>query len=236
MMLGTWINVLAILAGGAMGCLLGGKLPERLRQTVMAGVGLFTLAYSLQMFMKTHNALIVVGSIVLGALLGEWWGIEMGLEKLGAFLELRFTGVESTAGSRFLKGFLSTSLIVCIGPVAILGSIQDGLTGNVELLAVKSVLDFFIALTFASTFGVGVLFSALPILVYQGGITLLAGQVQTFITDVMMDELTATGGVILMGVAISGMLEIKRIRSGNFLPALFIAPLIVWIVNKLGLG
>ena len=118
--------------------------------------------------------------------------------------------------------------------MTILGSIQDGLTGNYELLAVKSVLDGFASLAFASTLGMGVLFSTLVILVFQGGISLLAVQLNALVTTPMLNEMTAAGGVILMGLALSSLLEIKKIRVGNFLPALAIAPLIVWILNLLG--
>ena len=133
-----------------------------------------------------------------------------------------------------MRGFLTASLLFCVGPIAILGSIQDGLTGNYNLLAVKSVLDGFAALAFSSTLGVGVLFSALMILVYQGSVSLLAAQLNAIVTSSMMNEMTATGGVILMGLAISSLLEIKKIRAGNFLPALVIAPLIVWILSLFG--
>ena len=135
--------------------------------------------------------------------------------------------------NKFIKGFITTSLVVCIGPMAILGSIEDGLTGNYSTLAIKSILDGFIAMGFASSLGYGVLFSAFMVLFYQGGISLLAGQVQNIATDSMMNELSATGGVILMGIAISNLLEIKKIRTGNFLPALIIAPLIVWVISLL---
>ena len=130
-----------------------------------------------------------------------------------------------------MRGFLTASLLFCVGPLTILGSIQDGLNGDYKLLAVKSVLDGFAAMAFASTLGVGVMFSAIVILVYQGGISLLAAQLNAIVTASMMNELTATGGVILVGLAISSLLEIKKIRIGNFLPALAIAPLIVWILN-----
>jgi hypothetical protein len=123
------------------------------------------------------------------------------------------------------------SLLFCIGPIAILGSIQAGLTGDYNLLVIKSVLDGFAAMAFASTLGVGVLFSAAMILVYQGAITLLAAQLNAIATKPMLAEMTATGGVLLLGIAISSLLEIKKIRVGNFLPALFLAPLIVWIIN-----
>jgi len=234
-MTGTIINIITVLVGGALGLFFGSRLPERLKGTVIAGMGLFTAAIGVQMFLKTENPLIVLGSILIGILLGEWWGIEDKLQNLGRVLEERFTvDPESSTSSKFVRGFLTTSLLFCVGPMTILGSIQDGLTGNYELLAVKSVLDGFAALAFASTLGIGVLFSTLVILVFQGGISLLAVQLNELVTTPMLNEMTATGGVILMGLAFSSLLEIKKIRTGNFLPALAIAPLIVWILNLLG--
>ncbi len=229
-MIGTLINIAAVLLGGSLGLFLGGRLPERLKGTVTAGMGLFTAAIGVQMFLKTQIPLIVLGSLILGALLGEWWKIEDGLQNLGIILEKRILGGDGKGSSRFVRGFLTSSLIFCVGPMTILGSIQDGLTGNYNLLAVKSVLDGFVALAFASTLGVGVLFSAVVILVYQGGLSLLAAQLNQIVNPAMMNEMTAAGGVMLLGLAISSMLEIKPIRVGNFLPALVIAPLIVAIL------
>ena len=229
-MIGTFINVAAILIGGSLGLLFGGRLPERLKATVIAGMGLFTAVTGIKMFLETQNSLIVLGSLVIGALLGEWWRIEDGLQRLGGILESRFSRADSESG-RFVRGFMVASLLFCIGPIAILGSIQAGLTGDINLLVIKSVLDGFASMAFASTLGVGVLFSAAMILLYQGSITLLAAQLNALATKPMMAELTATGGVLLLGIALSSLLEIKKIRVGNFLPALVIAPLIVWIVS-----
>lgn len=231
-MTGTLINVATILAGGLIGMFLGGKLQERWKQTVVSGLGLFTLAYAFSLFLKTQNALIVLGSLLIGMLLGEWWRIEDGLTQLGVRLEARFNKNNENGGSaRFIKGFLTATLLFIIGPMAILGSIQDGLTGNYDTLLVKAILDGFAAMAFASSFGVGVLFSAFPVLIYQGGISLLAQQVQNIATTDMITELTATGGVVLAGLAISNILEIKKIRTGSFLPALIIAPIIVFILG-----
>lgn len=233
-MTGTFINVAAILIGGLIGLFFGAHIPERFKNTVIAGMGLFTAAMGLHMFFKSGNQLIVLGALIIGALLGEWIGIENGLQALGEILEKRFSqDTESGASSRFVRGFMVSSLLYCIGPIAILGSIQDGLSGDYNLLAVKSTLDGFASIAFASTLGVGVLFSSIIILIYQGGISLLANQLNAIITDPMMAEMTATGGVILMGVAFSNLLEIKKMRVGNFLPALAVAPLIVWIINAL---
>jgi uncharacterized protein len=241
-MTGTIINVIAILIGAALGTLLGGRLPERMRHTIMAGMGLFTFAIGLQMFFKTANSLVVLSSLVIGTLLGEWAQIEEGIRWLGRMLEQRVMPHNGTAEEhlarqeRFVRGFFTASLLFCVGPIAILGSIQDGLSGNYQLLAVKSVLDGFASLAFASSLGIGVIFSALPILVYQGGITLAATQIQPYITGPMMTEMTSTGGILLMAIAISSLLEIKPIRTGNLLPALFIAPLLVAVLTLMGIN
>jgi len=237
-MIGTFLNMGTVLLGGTLGLLFGSRLPDRLRKTVIAGLGLFTLAYGIYNFLKTQNPLIVLGSLLIGALLGEWWRIEDGLQFVGKWLESRFNrrpaeSSENDASGRFIRAFLTASLVFCVGPMTILGSIQDGLKGDYSLLAIKSVLDGFGALAFASTLGVGVLFSVFVILIYQGGISLLASQLNAIITPAMMSEMTAVGGVLLLGIAISSLLEIKPIRVGNFLPSLAIAPLIVALLSFL---
>ncbi len=232
-MTGTIINVIAVLMGGTIGLFFGSRIPERFKNTIIAGLGLFTAAMGLQMFLKSENPLIVLGALLIGALLGEWWKIEDGLQSLGQTLEKRFSKESETgSGSRFVRGFMVASLLFCVGPMTILGSIQDGLTGDYNLLAVKSTLDGFASIAFASTLGIGVLFSSLVVLFFQGGISLMAGLLSSIISDPMMNEMTATGGVILLGLAVSNLLEIKKIRVGNFLPALAIAPLIVWVLGK----
>jgi uncharacterized membrane protein YqgA involved in biofilm formation len=234
-MLGTLVNVATILVGGLLGLLLGSRLPERVRQTVIAGLGLFTLAYGLKLFLSTQNALAVLGSLLIGVLLGEWMQIDRALQQLGIWLEGRFARTEDrSSDSRFVRGFVTASLVFCVGPMAILGSIQDGLTGDYQTLVVKAVLDGFGALAFASSLGVGVLFSAAIVLLYQGTISLLAVQVQSVVTDAMMVEMNATGGVLLLAIALSSLLEIKKLRTGNFLPALLIAPFMVLLMKWLG--
>lgn len=225
-MTGTLLNLATVLTGGALGLLLGARLPERLRRTVTSGMGLFTVALGLQMFLQTDNALIVLGSLLIGALLGEWARLEDGLLHLGDMLQARLAH-DGQGGSHMAHAFLTASLLFCVGPMTILGSLQDGLTGDFRLLAVKSALDGFAALALASTLGPGVLFSGVVILIYQGGLSLLAGWLAPLITDPMMNELTATGGVILIGLAISSLLELRPIRVGSFLPALLVAPLLV---------
>lgn len=231
-MTGTFINVAAILIGGTIGLLFGSRIPEAFKNTVIAGMGIFTAAMGMGMFLESENQLIVLGALIIGALVGEWIGIEDKLQALGQTLEKRFSRESETgSSSKFVRGFMVSSLLFCIGPIAIIGSIQDGLSGDYNLLAVKSTLDGFASIAFASTLGVGVLFSSVIILIYQGGVSLLANQLNAIVTDPMMAEMTATGGILLIGVAVSNLLEIKKIRVGNFLPALVAAPLIVWMLS-----
>jgi uncharacterized protein len=225
-MLGTAINVGSILAGSVIGVSIGSRLPERMRQTVLNGLGLLTLLVGLQMALGTGNVLIVLGAILLGGLLGEILRIHDGLERFGAFLQSVLSG---SRDSLFGEGFVTASLVFCIGPMAILGSIQDGMTGDYRLLTVKSVLDGFAAIAFSASLGWGVSLSALSILLYQGGITLFATTLSRILTDPMITEMTAAGGLIIVGISLK-LLDLKDIRLANFLPALAIAPLIVLIV------
>lgn len=235
-MTGTWINIVAVLAGGGLGLVLGARFSDRLRQTIVAVLGLFTSGLGLRMFLETQQPILALGGLALGAVLGEWWRVEDRLESLGHWLETR-SGLhrqEQASENRFVRGFLASSLLFCVGPMTILGSVQDGLRGDYSLLAVKSVLDGFASMALASTLGVGVLFSVLVILIYQGGLTLLAAQVNTILTSGMTAEMTAAGGLMLLGLAISTLLELKRIRVGNLLPGLVVAPLLVAIQAPAG--
>lgn len=251
-MTGTIINIASVLIGGIAGILIGARLPERVRNTVIAGLGLFTAGIGIKMFIKTEQPIIVLISLLIGCLLGEWWRIEERLERLGSFLEQRFTRQSGSVNNqiikkdslqndglaenrRFVRGFLTASLVFCVGPMTIIGSIQDGLYGDYNLLAIKSVLDGFASLAFASSLGIGVLFSALVILIYQGGISILAAQAAVIATQPMMNELSAVGGILLLGIALSSLLKIKSIRVSNFLPALFIAPMIVALLSGFGI-
>ena len=240
-MTGTIINIFTVLTGSALGGLLGGRLSDSMRETVLRGLGLVTVVIGIQMAFETANILIVLGSVMVGGLLGEWWRLEGRLNSVGAWLEARFNRNKNddadadARANRFIQGFVTASLLFCVGPMTILGAIQDGLTGDYRLLAIKAMLDGFASLAFASSLGIGVAFSALVILVYQGGISLLAAQAQSLLTEPMITEMTATGGVLIMGLGVSTLLEIKPIRVGNFLPALLIAPLIVVVLAALGI-
>lgn len=238
-MLGTFINVAAILIGGFIGLTVGHKIPLKFRQTIVSGMGLFTLAYGVYLFTETQNMLIPLGALILGTMVGEWLKLEERLENLGAILQAKFSPAESSASAdaqRFIVGFVTASLMFCIGPMAILGSIQDGLSGNYQMLAIKSLLDGLTSVAFASSLGAGVLFSALPVLVYQGGISLLARALGQGFDASVVAEMSAVGGVVLTGIAISNLLEIKKIRTGSFLPALVFAVLIVLGLNALGIA
>jgi uncharacterized membrane protein YqgA involved in biofilm formation len=230
-MIGTIINFFAIVIGSMIGLFFGSKLPDNLKNTIISGMGLFTIAVGVQMFLKTSNPLIDLGALVLGGILGESLALEEAVKKLGVWLEKRFAGSSEGSSSNFVRGFLSSSVLFCTGPMAVLGSISDGLSGDYLTLSIKSIMDGIISIAFTSTLGIGVAFSAIPVLIYQGSISLLASQLNSIISDSMMNEMTATGGVLLMGIGVSSLLEIKKIRVANFLPALIIAPLIAYLLG-----
>lgn len=228
-MIGTILNVATVLVGGGLGTILGQRLPEKMRQTVMHGLGLVTLTVGLRMALTTANILIVMGSVLLGGILGEWWRIEDGLQALGDRLQQR---LGSGNGDNLTKGFVTASLIFCVGPMTVLGSIRDGMVGDYTLLAIKSLLDGFAALALASSLGIGVILSAVTVLVFQGSISLLAKWAQFGMSQAMITEMTAAGGVIIVGIGLI-LLDIKRIRVGSFLPAIFVAPFVVYALTVL---
>ncbi len=236
-MTGTIINVAAVILGSLVGLLVGNRIPEKTRQTLISVMGLYTLAYGVFIFTKTQNMLIPLLSLVMGTIIGELLKIQEGLNSVGERIQRKLaiwnpnlTGEPQ----RFVTGFVSASLLFCIGPMAILGSIQDGISGDFQMLAIKSLLDGIGSIAFASTLGVGIMFSAVVILVYQGATSLLSGWIGQGFGDAAVAEMTATGGVILVGIGISNLLQIKKIRTGSFLPAIFLAVLIVLLLNALG--
>lgn len=214
-----------MIAGAGLGTLLGDRLPDRIRQTVIYGIGLITLVLGMQMALTTGNILVVLLSIMLGGMLGEWWRLEERLNGLGRSFEKAASRYPMLTRGDFTRGFVTASLVFCIGPMTFLGSIEDGLTGNFRLLAIKSVLDGFAGLAFAASMGFGVAFAALTVLVFQGGITLGAGFLQEVLTESMITEMTATGGVMILGIGFL-LLDIKKVKVANYLPALAIAPLL----------
>jgi uncharacterized membrane protein YqgA involved in biofilm formation len=200
----------------------------KVRETVLTGMSLVVIALGIKMSLETSSILIVLGSITLGGIAGELLHIQQGLDSLGNWLEKKASRFPILARGKFSQGFVTASLVFCVGPMTILGSIQDGLSGDSSLLAVKSVLDGFAALSFACVLGMGVAFSALVILVVQGSLTIGASFFSGFLSESMISEMTAVGGVIMLGIAVH-MLELKSVRLANFLPALIFAPLLVWI-------
>lgn len=224
--LGTVVNVAAIIAGGMVGLLMGARMPERVRSIVFTGLSLCVLVIGMQMALGTKNPLIMVFSVVLGCITGELLRLEDGLAKLGDWLKAKF----SSNDARFTEGFVTASVIFCIGSMAILGSFDEGLRGDHTILFTKAILDGFASIAFAAALGLGVVFSAIPVFIYQGSLTELATVLQPWLTDAMMAELTATGGVLIIGIAIN-IMELRRIPLTNFLPALVYAPLLVLLTT-----
>jgi len=231
-MAGTFINVVAIVLGGTLGALFGERVPDRLRTVVTQGVGLVILAVGIDMALESENFLVVLGSVLLGGMLGEWWDLDGRLHRLGAWLERVFQRIPFLTRGSFVQGFVTATVVFCVGPMAVLGSIQDGLTGDITLLSIKSVLDGFTSLAFSSALGMGVAFSAIPVFIVQGTFSLGASLFDQVLTGAMLTELTGAGGVLMLGIAFT-MLEIKALKVANFLPALLLAPLMAWLIAAL---
>lgn len=225
-MVGTALNVTTVVVGGLVGTLLGSRLPEKVQDTVMNGLGLVTTVVGVQMALQTRNILIVLGGILIGGLLGEGFHIQEGLERLGASLQRLF---KTAARSSFSEGFVTASLVFCVGPMAVLGPIQDGLSGDFKLLAVKSMLDGFAAVAFSATLGWGAICSAVTVFVFQGSVTLMASVLDRMLSPDMIAEMSATGGLLIMAIGLK-LLAVKDVRVANYLPALAVAPAIVFFL------
>lgn len=237
-MRGTLINVVTVLVGGLLGTLMGARLPEKMRQTVVYGLGLVTAVVGMQTAFATDNVILILGSVLVGGILGEWARIEDHLERFGHWLETRFGSPEDERS--LTRAFVTASLVFCVGPLTVVGSIQDGLTGDYMMLAIKSVLDGFAALAFAASLGPGVLFSILTIVTVQGGLSLaamsLGGALGTVTrTTPWVLEMSAAGGVLMLGISLL-LLDLRRVRVANLLPAVLIAPLAQVALQALGLA
>jgi uncharacterized membrane protein YqgA involved in biofilm formation len=213
LMKGTIVNVVAIFLGCSVGYILKGKFPEKIRKIIMQALGLASLLIGMQMALKTNNILLVIFSLVIGGIIGEIMAIEEGLERFGEKIRSRFKG--GTASERFVEGFVTASLLYCVGSMAIMGALKEGLSGNPDILYTKSLLDGLTSIAFTAAMGIGVLFSAIPVFLYQGEI---------------INEMTAVGGVLILGIGF-GLLEIKKIKIGNLLPAILVAALLAAIFN-----
>lgn len=227
--IGTIINVIAVMSGSLLGIFIKGIMKERMQSILMQACGLATMFIGISgtlenMFLvteggiRTQGTLLLILSLVIGGFLGEWIDIEDKLDAVGIGLK---GIVKSKNDSRFVDGFVTSSLVVCIGAMAVVGSIQDGLTGDYSMLVSKAILDFVITAVFASTMGIGVLFSALPLGIYQGLITLLAVFISPYLTESMISGLSLVGSALIFGVGINLIWE-KKLRVGNMIPALLV--------------
>ena len=226
-MLGTTINAISIIAGGLLGLLFRKGIPDSYKKTVMQSISLAIILIGLKSALQTDDLLIVIISLAIGSVLGEFVGIEDKLEKLGRWLENRFA---SESGG-ISKGFVTASLVYCVGSMAIVGSFESGLTGNHQTLFAKSALDGISAVIFASTLGLGVLLSAVPVFLYQGFLTLSAGLLKPYLVTTVISQMSATGGLLIMAIGIN-LMGMVKIRVGNMLPAIFI-PLLYYLLQGL---
>lgn len=217
---GTLVNVAAIIIGSLLGMILHDRLPLRVKSIVFQGLGLCVLVVGMQMALTMSEPLIVIFSVLLGGITGAAIRLEQGFARLGDWLKSRV----KSKNTSFTEGMITASLIYCIGSMAILGSFDEGLRGDPTILFTKSMLDGFASIALAATYGVGVLFSAIPVFIYQFSLTLLAASAQDFFTAAMIAQLTATGGVLILGIGIN-LLELKQIPLSNLLPALIFAVL-----------
>lgn len=231
-LLGTLVNAAAIIVGSLLGLLLK-RIPESIRKTVMQGIGLAVVVLGLKMALGTENILLVIVSIVVGAIVGEWIKIDHGLNLAGKWLEQKVGGDKQ--GS-IATGFVTATLVYCIGAMGVLGAMDSGLRNNHDILYTKALIDGFSAIIFTSTLGIGVLFSAIPVFLYQGVIALLSTQIYNLVSEKMLDaillEVTAVGGLMIIAIGIN-ILELKKIRVANMLPALAVAALGVPFVDWL---
>jgi uncharacterized membrane protein YqgA involved in biofilm formation len=229
-MTGTLINIVTVLLGSLLGLILRNRLPESFKLIILQGIGLITLVIGMQMALKTENVLIMLGSLLLGGLTGQAARIELRLDKGAEYLKSRFSGRED---KYFSEGLITASIIFCVGPMTILGSINDGLRGDYELLAVKSVLDGFTSIALSATFGIGVLFSVFVLAIIQGGLSLGAGILEPLLNNAAINEMTAVGGVMIIAIGFV-ILEVRKLNVANFLPALIYAPLLLVILDAWG--
>lgn len=224
---GSLINAGTIILGSTLGLFLGNRLTDDLRKIVFQGLGLSVIIIGLQMALLVENPLILIFSILFGGIIGEIFDLDGLLTRGGDRLK---TTLRSSNGN-FTEGFVSATMLFCIGSMAILGALDEGLTGDYTVLMTKSVLDGFAAMAISAAFGSGVAFSAVPVFIYQAGITLFAGSLQSVLNDQMILNIKATGGVMVLGIAFN-MLELTKIKLTNLLPALPAVVIIVYIVEK----
>lgn len=232
-MLGTVVNTIAVIIGALIGMLLKKGLPEKMADTLMKGLGLCTLFLGISGSLKGENSMILIVSMVAGTLIGEGIDLEDKVNRLGQWVEKKFSGKAADDKVSVAEGFVTASLLFCVGAMAIVGSLQSGLQGNHEMLFNKSVLDFVAAIIFASSMGIGVAFASAFVFVYQGAITLLAQWIEPFLNEAVINEMTCVGSVIIIGLALN-MLGITKLRVMNYVPAIFIPIALVPLMTMSG--
>lgn len=226
-MIGTVVNTITVLIGSTVGTIVGDRLPEKIHTKVMEGIGLVTILIGMKMAFDVKYILVVIGSIALGGVIGEAIGVEEYLEKFADKLKKRFASEDK---KDFVTGFVTSTLLFTVGPMTILGCVQDGLYGNHELLFAKSMLDGISSLALASAMGVGVIFSAPAVLVIQGGLTLLSSYFIFLTKTPFLQDFTSVGGLIIIALGLR-LLRIKDIKPGNFLPGLVVVIFLDWIAT-----
>ena len=226
-MIGTIVNTVAIVVGGAIGLLFRKNMPERITSIYFQAIGLFTLAIGISMAVKMDHILIIVSSLAIGALVGEWLNLEKGAEKMSGYLKSKF----KIGNERFSEGLITSFLLFCVGAMTIVGTVNEGTGGSSDILLTKSLMDFFSSILLASAFGGGVIASAIPVFIFFFFFTLLASFAGTFFSGVIVEGLVSTGGILLMGLGIN-ILEIKKLRILNMLPALVIVVFLLWLFTR----
>ena len=229
-MIGTVVNILAIIAGSAIGLFLNKRLPDRFIKTFFQVIGLFTIFLGISMAIETTHILHMIMALITGAIIGEALKIQQGMERVGEYIKIKF----KIGNEKFTEGLVTAFLLYCIGSLTILGAIEAGLTGNQKLIYIKSLMDGVSSIALASGLGIGVMFSVVPLLIFQGGITLLASMFGDFFPQIMVVEMSAVGGILLIGMGIS-ILDIKKINVMNMLPALVTIIILLWLFPTIGI-
>ena len=231
-MIATFVNTIAIIFGGFLGLLLRGRISHRFQDVVQTGVGLVTLVLGMSMALGGGHIMLIIPSLVFGGLIGTALKIEDGILKAGEALK-RITASREEGGS-FARGFLDATVLFCVGPMTIVGSLEAGLQGNYDVIFTKSAMDGFMAIVLAAASGAGVIFSALSVLLIQGAITLAAGALAPLFTDAILVEVGALGGYLILMISLN-LLNLKRVSTANFLPSIALVMLLAWGKGLLGI-
>jgi len=221
---GYLVNTATVIVGSLLGLLLGSRLPEKIKKIILSGLGLSTLLIGMSMALETNKLILIVGSLILGGIIGEIIGVEEWLERLGERLKIRVGSSSRT----FVLGFVTASLLFCTGPMTIVGSLEDGFAQKADLIYIKSLLDAVAAIALSATMGIGVIFSAITVFVLQGILTYAGFFMGEFVNELILNEISAVGGILILGIGLN-MLEVVKIRIGSLLPALLIAAILAYI-------